>query len=428
MHLDVALRTLRRHGVWAALVVLLALATGWALLRATPPTYTASVRVLYGVTGLTAVDQGVPAGAVAAARAAQDAELVSTPAVLGPVLEELDLQDVTVQELGGAVQGSASSTFLTVDVALGDPEVAARVAESVVAQLELRAAGQGAAPEVAAPDAPTVALDLAVVTPAVAPSRPSAPDPVLTLAVALVVGLFLAAAFLTWRARADQVVDDEHDLAPVTDAPVLAHVRVPARGRLADALTEPSGDVAGLRTALLARGGDAGHRSVALVACGDEPTTLVAAGLARAYAGTGRDTLLVEGDLVAPRLGAELGLAGLGLADTLAGSASVVGAAHASSVPALRLLPAGTAEGDPADLVASRAAEKAWDDVRTSAELVVVAAGRASVPSAVLAAGCDDVVLLVTPGRSRRDDVTAALHALHVAGVSPAGVVWTTVA
>ncbi|MBO3088776.1 Wzz/FepE/Etk N-terminal domain-containing protein [Cellulomonas dongxiuzhuiae] len=426
MHLDVAMRTLRRHGVWAALIVLLALATGWAVLRFVPPTWTAETRVLYAVTGLTGVDQGVPAGALAAARAAQDAELVASPAVLQPVIDGLGLQDVTAEELATAVQATATGTFLDVEVGLGDPAVAARVAESVVAQLALRAADDQLAPTSTAPDSPVVTLDLAVVAPAAEPERPSSPDPLLTMAGALLVGLFLAALLLTWRARTDQVVDDEHDLAAATPAPVLAHVRVPARRTLADALTQPPGDVAGLRTALLARAGERPHASVALVACGTAASLEVAAALARAYAGTGRDTVLVEGDLAAPRLAAGLGLQGPGLADVLAGAVSVVQAAHATRVPGLRVLVAGDAEGDRTDLVASRQSEKAWDDVRASAEVVVLATGPVDVAAAVLAAACDEVVLLVAPGRTRRDDVRAAAHALQTAGTSVGGVVWVS--
>lgn len=426
MHLDVAMRTLRRNGVWAALVVLLALATGFAVLRLVPPTYTAEVRVLYGVTGLTGVDQGVPAGALAAARAAQDAELVASPAVLQPVIAELDLQDVTVRELGTAVQGSATGTFLDVEVALGDPEVAAQVAESVVAQLVLRATDDQVAPSATDPDAPTVTLDLAVVTPPVAPEQPSAPAPLLTLAGSLLVGLFLAALLLTWRARTDQVVDDEHDLAAVTDAPVLAHVRVPAGRSLADAVTHASPDAAGLRTALLARSGERARTSVAVVGSGATPVLPVAAALARAFAGTGRSTLLVEGDLATPRLARALDLSGPGLTDVLGGGVPVLEAAQPSGAPSLRVLPGGASDVDATDLVASRQADKAWDDVRTAAEVVVLAAGAADVGSAVLAAGCDEVVLLVAPGRARRDDVRAAVHALDVAGARVGGVVWVS--
>lgn len=426
MHLDVALRTLRRHGLWAAAVVVLALATGFAVLRLVPPTWTAETRVLYGVTGLTGVDQGLPAGTLAAARAAQDAELVSTPAVLQPVMDELDLRDVTVEELGTAVQAEATGTFLDVTVGLADPEAAARVAQAVVAQLALRATDDQLRPAGAAPDAPVVTLDLTVVQPAVAPEAPSTPDPLLTVAGSLLVGLFLAALLLTWRARTDTVVDDDQDLAAATPAPVLAHVALPAGRPLADALTQPPGDVAGLRTALLARTGPRAHTSVAVVTCGDGPSLDVAAALARAFAGTGRDTLLVEGDLAAPRLAAALDLPGPGLAEVLTGTVSVVEAAQATSVPALRVLGAGEPEGDRTDLVASRAAEKAWDDVRTSAEVVVVATGRADVTAAVLAAACDEVVLLVTPGRTRRDEVAAAAHALHAAGTSVGGVAWVT--
>lgn len=424
MHLDVALRTLRRNGVWAALVVLLALATGWAVLRWVPPTWTAQTRVLYTVTGLTAVDQGVPAGALATARAAQDAELVSTPAVLEPVVEELGLEGTTVRELGSAVSGSAKGTFLDVEVALGDPEVAARVAESVVAQLALRAADEQLAPEATAPDAPVVTLDVAVVRPAVAPSSPTSPDPRLTLVGALLVGLFLAAGLLTWRARTDGVVDDEHDLAPWTTAPVLARVALPTRGTVRAALARPSSDAAGLRTALLARAGERSRSAVAVVACGAVPTLEVAAALARSYAGTGRATLLVEADLAAPRLAAGLELDGRGLSDALAGSVAVADVVQDSPVPSLRVLPAGDVHGDPTDLVASRQAEKAWDEVRAGAEVVVVAAGRADVGAAVLAAACDEVVLLVAPGRTHRDDVRAAVHVLEVAGASVDGVVW----
>lgn len=425
MHLDVATRTLRRHGVWAALTVLLALVTGWTVLRTVPPTWTAQTRVLYAVSGLTAVDQGVPAGALAAGRAAQDAELVSTPAVLQPVVDDLDLRGVTVRELAKAVTGEASDAFLDVEVGLGDPQVAALVAEQVVAQLALRAADAQAVPA-GDPDAPVVTLDLAVVTPAEVPETPSFPDPLLTMAGALLVGLFLAAVLLTWRARTDEVLDDEHDLADVVPVPVLAHVTVPAGTALADAPHRTATGAAGLRTALLTRADERAQTSVALVPCGAEPTVRVAAHLARAFAGTDRDTLLVEADLTAPALASALGLDGPGLADALTGAVPAGDAVHDTDAPGLRVLPAGTTEQDPADVVASRQAEKTWQDVRTAAEVVVVATGGPREAAAVLAAACDDVVLLATPGRTRRDDVRAAVHALRTAGHDATGVVWVT--
>lgn len=427
MHLDTAARTLRRHGLGAALVVLLALATGWGVSQLLPPTYTATVRALYSVTGLGSVSDSVQAGSVAAARAEQDAELVTQPVVVQPVIDQLDL-DTTVEDLSAQVTASASAAFLDVEVAADDPQVAAQVAGALVAQLALRAADESIAADPADPESPVATLSVAEVAPAVVPDSPSSPNLLLNLAVAGVAGLFLAGLLVTLRSRADTRLDDAEDLAEVTPVPVLAHVRVHGAGRrpVEAALTTGGPEVAAVRTALLTRAAGRPHTSVALLASGQEPVLLVAAALARSCAGAGRDTVLVEGELADPRLAAEVDVRGPGLADALAGSVSVTETARPGPVPSLRLVAAGAVEGDPGDLVASRQAEKVLEDVRTLGEVVVVAAGRTShgVDAAVLAAACDEVVVLVGRGRTRRDDLRGALHALDVAGASVGGLVW----
>ncbi|WP_136518540.1 hypothetical protein [Cellulomonas telluris] len=432
MHLDTAARTLRRHGLVAGLVVLLALATGWGVTQLLPPTYTSTVRALYSVTGLGSVADSVQAGSLAAARVEQDAELVTAPVVVQPVIDQLGL-DTTAEDLAEQVTATASAAFLDVEVAADDPQVAAQVAQALVAQLALRAADESIAADPTDPESPVATLAVAEVAPAVVPERPSSPNLLLNLAVAFVAGLFLAGLLVTLRMRSDTRLDDAEDLADVTPAPVLAHVHAPARdhggGRgVAAALTGGGPDVAALRTALLSRAAGRPATSVALLACGPEPVLLVAAALARSCAGAGRDTVLVEGELGRPRLAAEADVRGPGLADALAGSVSVTETARPGPVPSLRVVTAGTVEGDPGDLVASRQAEKALEDVRRLGELVVVAAGRASagVDAAVLAAACDEVVVLVGRGRARREDLQAALHALDVAGASVGGLVWVS--
>lgn len=429
MDLDTATRTLRRHGLVAALVVLLALATGWGVSQLMPPTYTSTVRALYSVTGLGSVTDSMQAGSVAVARAEQDAELVTQPVVLQPVIDQLGL-DTTVEDLAEQVTASASTAFLDVDVAADDPQVAAEVAGALVAQLALRAADQSVAADPADPESPVATLAVTEVAPAVVPDRPSSPNLLLNLAVAGVAGLFLAGLVVTLRSRRDTRLDHAEDLADVTPAPVLAHVRTHAGGRhpVAAALASGGPDVAAVRTALLTRAAGRPHTSVALLGCGQEPVLLVAAALARSFAGAGRDTVLVEADLAGPRLAAEVDLRGPGLADALAGSVPVAEAARPGPVPSLRLVAAGAPEGAPGDLVASRQAEKALEDVRTLGEVVVVAAGRTSrgVDAAVLAAACDEVVVLVGRGRARREDLQGALHALDVAGASVGGLVWVS--
>lgn len=427
MHLDSAARTLRRHGLGAALVVLLALATGWGVTQLLPSTYTASVRALYSVTGLGSVTDSMQAGSLAAARAEQDAELVTAPVVVQPVVDQLGL-DTTAEQLARQVTADASAAFLDVEVASDDPQVAAQVAGALVAQLALRAADDSIAADPTDPESPVATLAVTEVAPAVVPQSPSSPDLLLNLAVAGVVGLFLAGLLVTLRSRADTRLDDADDVADVTPAPVLAHVRVPGGERrpVAAALTTGGPDVAAVRAALLTRAAGRPHTAVALLACDQEPVLLVGAAVARACAGAGRDTVLVEGDLADPRLAAETDLRGPGLADALAGSVPVTETARPGPVPSLRLVAAGAVDGAPGDLVASRQAEKVLEDLRTLGEVVVVAAGRTSqgVDAAVLAAACDEVVVLVARGRTRREELQGALHALDVAGASVGGLVW----
>jgi capsular exopolysaccharide synthesis family protein len=134
--------------------------------------------------------------------------------------------------------------------------------------------------------------------------------------------------------------------------------------------------------------------------------------VASALADTGAQVLLVEGDLLDPRLAALLALdpAGAGLTDYLGGGATIDDVTRKHAASGVDVIVGGTPPANPADLLHSPALGQLVEDAAHRYDFVLVTAPPTTVgtDAAAVAARCDGVLLTVLRGRTTEPEVVAA--------------------
>ncbi|MCX6019914.1 MAG: capsular biosynthesis protein [Chloroflexi bacterium] len=140
-----------------------------------------------------------------------------------------------------------------------------------------------------------------------------------------------------------------------------------------------------------------------------------AANLAVVCAQIGRRVVLVDADLRQPQIHTVLGLPNAsGLVEALAAPGVAI-PLQAGPVHGLRVLTAGAGSVIASDALSSARMMDVLQEIAREADLVLVHTAPAAVYSdaAVLAAGSDAAILIVTRDRTRRDAVAAARDALR---------------
>ncbi len=209
---------------------------------------------------------------------------------------------------------------------------------------------------------------------------------------------------------------------PASDELVLAHA--------------PSGDAAHVIRDIaghLMRGPAAARGVFAVVGVDvGEGKTYLAANLAVALAQAGRRTLLIEGDLRRPRLASifPVATASRGLAGVLCGhqrlADAIVMPAGLTNTPTLHLLPAGSSEAEPLELLQLQAFEVLLERVAGHFDQVVIdtpATRHWGADTRLLAALAGQSLVVGRPGRTRMDELDRLLGSLRRGGSAIAGVV-----
>src|SRR4051794_20375901 len=216
------LEVLRRRRVWIVSGVLLGLLASGLYLLTAPRAYQATAGAFFSLEYGNSASDLVQGSTYAQGQVASFALLATTPAVLESVLQGFDL-DESPQAFSRRVQASAPVDTVLVEVTVTDasPEQSARLADAVVDSLsdlveKLAPANDDGTPTVRA----------TTVAPAEVPSVPSSPDPLLDLAVGLLLGLLAGTGAAYARSALDNRVRDAGVLAEVTDRSVIASVGV----------------------------------------------------------------------------------------------------------------------------------------------------------------------------------------------------------
>lgn len=404
------------------------LASGGAAL-AVKPTYTAKTQLFVAIQSSGTVSELQQGNTFSQARVQSYVETAGTPAVLQPAIDTLGLQ-ISPAELSKSVTAAADLNTVIITISAQDtsPVQAAAIAQAVgnsliaiIKDLESPVSG-GPSP-----------VKLSVITPATAPTSPSAPNTRLYLGIGLILGLAMGLAITLLKTALDTKVRGEADLRRISDVPLLGGVafdsdatkkplitQAPAQGPRAEAFRQ-------IRTNL--QFAHVSHDSKAVLVTSSLPgegKSTTATNLAIAMAQSGQTVALVDADLRRPSVNEYLGLdRNAGLTTALIGDADVNDLLQPWGDENLFVLTSGQIPPNPSELLGSRAMkdlivalEQAFDAVIIDAPPLLPVTD-----AVVLAQQVGGVVLVIGASRVKTPDLQKSLDALAMVDADVLGVV-----
>jgi capsular exopolysaccharide synthesis family protein len=279
---------------------------------------------------------------------------------------------------------------------------------------------------------------LAVVEPAVAPTSPVSPKPLLYTLLAAVAGLLLAAGVVAVVEYLDDTVKDADTVQEVAGLSTLGSItRMESeRGRseiytLATLLYPRSPAAEAYRTLRanieFASVAASVHTLLVTSANAGEGKTVTAANLAVAFAQAGRPVLLVDADLRKPGVHRIFDVPNMhGLTSLLrSDDVSLDAVAHPTEQANLRLLTSGPLPPNPAELLGSQRMRAILERLKAGADLVIFDAAplQAVTDSAIMSSYLDATILVVDSGHTRRGALRQGRDILARAGANVLGVI-----
>ncbi|XVV10327.1 polysaccharide biosynthesis tyrosine autokinase [Actinoplanes sp. CA-131856] len=396
-------RACRRGWVWIVVPVLLAAGLAATLTLSRPPAYRSSM-VLYVTTGADDADTG-------ASRLNSYIALLTGPRVAQGVVDKvgpgLTVKGVT-ENLTAQVEEGTDLLVVTAT----DPSAERSRAIVRTATAELMALVRRLGP------APAVSIAQEAVT-------TREPDGLVrNVGFSAVLGLLIGAIVVAVREATRKKVSEEDDLRRLGIGTVGVIAIGSRYGRTAKPDEELAEAFRKLRSLLPAL--DGGTSLLLTGANRKEGTTAVACGLAIAMAETGARVLLVDANLRSPGVGRYLSLEpGPGLAEVLAGTATVPEVLHNPLDGRLTVLPPGTSAPDPGEALASPRLGATMDELSRRFDVVLVDAPplNGTADATVLSKVTDGALLVVRANRTRTTEVQRSADLLERVGAHLVGAV-----
>lgn len=408
-------------------VALTALAAVYTV-RATPQ-YLATSSMFFSVVGGDSVTQLLQGSTFTQNQVRSYALLAETPAVLGPVVESLDL-DTTPEQLAFQVstESPADTVVLDIQVIDSDPEEAARIANSISSQLAVEVARLSTGPSAGAN---ALAVKATTIAEATVPTKPTSPSWSKNLVLGFLAGAALGCAIAILRELFDTRVRSEDVARTITDVPVVGAISDdPDVAKNAIALTTGGGargeEFRRLRSNLDFLNVDNQIHSVVITSpAPNEGKSLIAVNLAAAMA-QDRKVILVDADLRNPTVASLTGLENaVGLSTVLSGRISVASATQRWGRSSLDVLTAGETPPNPAEMLNSEAMSHLLHYLVTHYDVVLFD----SAPilpvsdSTILAQKSDGAIVVVNARHTTKHALGQAMNHLEKAGATCLGIV-----
>jgi len=272
---------------------------------------------------------------------------------------------------------------------------------------------------------------ITLVDPAIMPENPSGPGKeiyiIMGVALGLMGGLGLAFLFenLDTRLHSKQQIEAASD-----DLTILAQIPSVKRRKSATFLNgaTPEGEAfRRLRTNILTLGKDSGLRTILVTS--PEPrdgksTTIT--NLAIALAHTGRNVVVVDGDLRRPTIHTSFDLSNQnGLSSVLTQKTKLADALQDSHIAGTTVLTSGPILPHPAELLGTSEMTTLLDELSQAFDFVLVDAPALLpvIDAAILAPTVDGVLLVISRGRTRQEDIRATCRQLTISKANIIGAV-----
>jgi succinoglycan biosynthesis transport protein ExoP len=422
---------IRRHLVLLAIALLLGAGIAQLITMMQPKIYESKASVFVSVSqSAQRLDQAYQGTLFTQQQVRSYADLVATPKVTVPVISELRLHmrpDTLAKRL--SVDVPVDTVLLNISAHHTDPVMAARIVNSVTRNL-VKAVSELEAPQPGRPSA----VQIHVVRPGSVPSGPSSPRPVVNIAIGLVLGAIAGVGAGVLKDALDTRIGHAEDVAGAGDIPVLGEIPYEgaARKHPLAADTNPFGPRSEafrkLRTNLRFIGVDQPPRTIVISSprSGDGKSS-AALNLAFSLADDGARVILVDADLRCPSIASSLGLVETaGLTSVLSGQAEIADVLQrAERRSAIDVMTSGPVPPNPSELLGAKKMHLVLDALSENADYVIVDSPPLLpvTDAAVVASGTDGVVLLVRAGRTKRDELRAALESLNAVNANTLGVV-----
>ncbi|GII99197.1 capsular exopolysaccharide synthesis family protein [Sediminihabitans luteus] len=421
--------TLVKHWLVIALCMLAGGALGYAYAKSQVPMYQSSASVMVVPEQGENTSELVQGSNYVQNLVASYAVLATSPYVLGPVIDDLGLDDTPTSLANRVTVDTPLNTVVIQISALdADPDVAREIAGATAAQLAV------AVPELSpelADDSPAVRVT--TIAEARQPVNPVSPNTRLLTMLGIVVGGLVGAAYAVARRLLARRITNRTTIESVAAAPVLGEVVVAPNGRtLPQELAAAPGSrasesvrtlLANLRFANV----DKDHR-VLLVTSGDasEGKSSISAALSIALAEDDSRVLLVDADLRRPSIDRLTGLEGsVGLTNLLVGDVELGDVVQHWGSTNLDVLPTGALPPNPGSLLASTRMAAVIETLRRSYDYVIIDCAPLLPLSDPLwlTQRVDGVVVVAREGRTKIARLRQTLADLERSGCDIVGVV-----
>ncbi|MBP2395578.1 polysaccharide biosynthesis tyrosine autokinase [Paenarthrobacter nicotinovorans] len=354
---------------------------------------------------------------------------MSTPVVLQPAIDALGLNE-SAEDLSKRVKASADLNTVLISITASDksPVQAAAIAQAVANSL-VTAVESLERPKTGG----TSPVGLSIITPAQAPTSPSAPNARTNLLLGLVVGLALGIAASITRSLLDSRIRGEADLRHATDAPLLGGISFDPAATKQPLLTQTGSQspraesFRQLRTNLQFTNVTGNAKTVLVTSSlPGEGKSTTATNLAIAMAEAGQSVCLIDGDLRRPMVNEYLGLdRSAGLTTALIGNADINDLLQPWGEDNLFVLTSGQIPPNPSELLGSTEMSNLLERLETVFDAVIIDAPPLLpvTDAAVLGRNVGGVVLVVSVQKTTQQEVQKSMAALSMVNANLLGIV-----
>ena len=382
------------------------------------PVYQAQSQLFVSVKSAGQVGDAYSGGLFVQQRVKSYVDVVDSPAVLDPVIQDLGL-DKTYTQLAPQVSAQTPPNTVLLNVTATDtsPTQAAKIANAVATAY----AAEIARLEGADTKANQVPVQASVIKPAEVPTSPVSPRTSLNVLLGLLLGLLIGAGIAVLRHTLDTSVKTVEDLDEAADSTPLGVVTYDP-----EATSNPLVTLRGtpraeafrtIRTNLQYVDVDNPPRTVVITSSlPGEGKSTTACNLAIALAQAESKVLLMEADLRRPKVAEYLGVDGSrGLTDILIGQANLDDTLVHWQRGLLDFLPAGAIPPNPSELLGSHQMAQLLADLGTRYDIVIIDAPPLLpvTDAAILSTAADGAILVAKQGSTKVEQVHDSTDALR---------------